>query len=133
MVMFRFTQWLSEGRPLKVNGDGEQSRGFTYVDDIARGTLLGLKPLGYEIINLGGHEVIKLNELIHLLESLTGNQAEIMYYPAHPADMTTNWADIHKAGTVLGWVPSTGIEQGVAQLVDWYNQERAWASGILTP
>lgn len=133
MVMFRFTQWLSEGRTLKVNGDGEQSRGFTYVDDIARGTLLGLKPLGYEIINLGGHEVIKLNELIRLLESLIGNQAKIEYYPAHPADMTTNWADIHKAGTVLGWVPSTGIEQGVAQLVDWYNQQRAWANGILTP
>ena len=46
MVMFRFTQWLSEGRTLKVNGDGEQSRGFTYVEDIARGTLLGLKTLG---------------------------------------------------------------------------------------
>lgn len=133
MVMFRFTQWLSEGRPLKVNGDGEQSRGFTYVDDIAHGTLLGLKPLGYEIINLGGHEVVKINELIHMLETLTGNKAKIEHYPAHPADMTTNWADIHKAGTVLSWVPAIGIDQGVAHLVDWYNQERTWASGILTP
>jgi nucleoside-diphosphate-sugar epimerase len=133
MVMFRFTQWLSEGRTLKVNGDGEQSRGFTYVEDIARGTLLGLKPLGYEIINLGGHEVIKINELIRMLESLTGNKANIENYPAHPADMTTNWADISKAGSLLDWIPSTGLEQGVAHLVDWYNQERAWASEILTP
>jgi nucleoside-diphosphate-sugar epimerase len=133
MVMFRFTQWLSEGRTLKVNGDGEQSRGFTYVEDIARGTLLGLKPLGYEIINLGGHEVIKINELIHMLESLTGNKATIENYPAHPADMTTNWADISKAGSVLDWIPSIRLEQGVAHLVDWYNQERAWASEILTP
>jgi nucleoside-diphosphate-sugar epimerase len=130
--MFRFTQWLSEGRPLKVNGDGEQSRGFTYVDDIARGTLLGLKPLGYEIINLGGHEVISINNLIYQLETLTGKKAKIEYYPAHPADMTTNWADISKAGRVLGWVPATGLDQGVSQLVDWYNHEREWASSILT-
>ncbi len=132
MVMFRFTQWLSEGRTLKVNGDGEQSRGFTYVEDIARGTLLGLKPLGYEIINLGGHEVIKINDLIHMLETLSGKKAKIEHYPAHPADMTTSWADISKAGTVLDWVPATGLNQGVAALVDWYNREQAWACEIIT-
>jgi UDP-glucuronate 4-epimerase len=54
MVMFRFAQWIKEGRPVILNGDGAQSRGFTYLDDIARGTILGLKPVGYEIINLGG-------------------------------------------------------------------------------
>jgi nucleoside-diphosphate-sugar epimerase len=132
MVMFRFTQWLSEGRPLKVNGDGEQSRGFTYVEDIARGTLLGLKPVGYEIINLGGHEVIKINDLIHMLETLTGNTAKIERYPAHPADMTTNWADVSKAARVLDWTPNTGLDQGVAALVEWYNRERSWARDILT-
>ena len=118
---------------LKVNGDGEQSRGFTYVDDIARGTILGLKPLGYEIINLGGHEVIKINDLIRMLESLTGRKATIEYHPAHPADMSTNWADISKAQKVLDWKPNTGLNEGVANLVDWYNQERSWASEILTP
>lgn len=133
MVMFRFTQWLNEGRVLKVNGDGEQSRGFTFLEDIARGTILGLKPMGYEIINLGGHEVIKINELIHLLESLTGKKAMTKNYPAHPADMSTNWADISKAERVLGWQPLVGINEGVASLVDWYNQERSWASDILTP
>jgi UDP-glucuronate 4-epimerase len=133
MVMFRFTQWLSEGRTLKLNGNGEQSRGFTYVDDIAHGTLLGLKPLGYEIINLGGHEVIKINDLIHELETLIGKKAEIEYLPSHPADMITNWADIHKAGEILGWMPATGLDQGLAKLVDWYNHERVWARDILTP
>ncbi len=133
MVMFRFTQWLVEGRVLRVNGDGEQSRGFTYVDDIARGTILGLKPLGYEIINLGGHEVIKINDLIHLLESMTGLKADIHHYPAHPADMSTNWADVSKAREVLGWQPYIGINEGVSSLVNWYSQERAWASHILTP
>ena len=133
MVMFRFTQWISEGRTVRVNGDGEQSRGFTYVDDIAHGTLLGLKPLGYEIINLGGHEVIKIIDLIRMLESLTRQTAKIEYYPRHPADMTTNWADVDKARKLLDWKPKTGLNEGVVNLVSWYNQERSWASDILTP
>ncbi|HSB66258.1 MAG TPA: GDP-mannose 4,6-dehydratase [Anaerolineales bacterium] len=133
MVMFRFAQWISEGRTVRLNGDGEQSRGFTFVDDIARGTLLGLKPLGYEIINLGGHEVIKMNDLIRLFESRIGQKANIEYHPAHPADMTTNWADVGKARQVLDWEPSIRLEQGINDLVNWYQQERSWARDILTP
>ena len=132
MVMFRFTQWISEDRPLKINGNGEQSRGFTYVDDIARGTILGLKHLGYEIINLGGHEVITINQLINILESLSGRKAKIEYLPRHPADMATNWASIEKARLLLGWEPIIGLQEGVSRLVDWYNQERSWASQIIT-
>ena len=133
MVMFRFTQWITEGRTVRVNGDGEQSRGFTYVDDIARGTLQGLKPLGYEIINLGGHEVIKINDLVCMFESLTNQKAKIEYYPRHPADMTTNWADVDKAHKLLDWKPNIELNEGVANLVSWYNQERSWARDILTP
>ncbi len=58
LALFRFIQWIVENRPVLVNGDGTQSRGFTHLDDIARGTLLGLKTLGYEIINLGGHQTV---------------------------------------------------------------------------
>ena len=63
MVMFRFCQWIAEDRPVIVNGDGEQSRGFTYLDDIARGTIQALKPLGYQVINLGGHEAVSYTHL----------------------------------------------------------------------
>lgn len=132
MVMFRFTQWISEGRPVRLNGDGEQSRGFTYVDDIARGTILGLKPLGYELINLGGHQVIKINDLIQMLENLTGKKADVQHYPRHPADMFANWADVEKAGRLLGWEPQVTLEQGIRNLVDWYKSERIWASQIIT-
>ena len=110
-----------------------ESNHAVYLEDIARGTILGLKPLGYEIINLGGHEVIKINQLIRLLESIIGKKANISHYPAHPADMSTNWANIEKAEKVLGWVPTIGLDQGVTNLVAWYNQERAWAQDILTP
>jgi UDP-glucuronate 4-epimerase len=132
MSMFRFTQWITEGKPLRLIGDGEQSRGFTYVDDIARGAILGLKPLGYEIINLGGHETIKINDLIRMLENLIGKKAIIERLPADPTEMQANWADVQKAGQLLGWEPQVGLQEGVSRLVDWYRKERSWASQIIT-
>lgn len=133
LALFRFVQWISEGLPVRVNGDGEQSRGFTYIDDIARGTILALKPVGYEIINLGGHEVITINNLIKLLEEVIGKKADVQYGPPNPADMFTNWADVSKAGELLGWEPQFNMRAGVEKLVEWYNAEREWASRILTP
>jgi len=130
--MFRLAQWISEGQTVKLNGDGEQTRGFTYVDDIARGTILGLKPLGYEIINLGGHQVIKINDLIHMFEDLIGRKAMIQHLPAHPADMLANQANVDKARKLLGWEPQVSLEDGVRNLVDWYNSERSWASQLIT-
>ena len=132
MVMFRFTKWIHEGAPLKLNGDGEQSRGFTYVDDIARGTILGLKPLGYEIINLGGHESIKINELIQILEGMLGKKATVENLPFHPADMLANWADVDKAKRLLGWEPQVTLKDGISNLVEWYIREQEWASQIRT-
>src|SRR3990172_3564647 len=132
MVMFRFAQWIREGLTVKLNVDGEQSRGFTYIDDIARGTILGLKPLGYEIINLGGHETIKINELIRRMEDLIGKKARIERRPAHPADMLANWADVEKAEELLGWRPEVSLDQGLAGLAEWYKRERSWASQIAT-
>ena len=67
-----------------------------------------------------------------MLESLTGKRAKIEYLPRHPADMAANWASIKKAGQLLNWVPTVGLQEGVSRLVDWYNQERSWASQIIT-
>ncbi|MEN6434818.1 MAG: NAD-dependent epimerase/dehydratase family protein [Anaerolineaceae bacterium] len=132
MVMFRFVQWIAEGRKVHLNGDGTQSRGFTYVDDIARGTIAGLKPLGYEIINLGGHEVITIKDMITVLEKMLGKKADIVYHPAHPADMMTNWADVTKAKEMLGWQPQVGLQEGMQAMVDWYLKERSWTSQVET-
>jgi len=132
MSMFRFAQWITEGRPVRLNGNGEQSRGFTYVEDIARGTLQALRPLGFETINLGGHETITINALIGLLEELIGRKAIIQQLPPNPAEMLASWADVHKAKRLLNWEPRTKLVEGVAHLVAWYNAERAWASQIDT-
>jgi len=133
MSMFRFTKWIQEGQPVQVYGDGTQSRGFTFVDDIARGPLAGLRPLGYEIINLGGHESITINALIGLLEELTGRKAILQHLPPDPADMLANQADVTKARQVLGWEPRVGLAEGVQSLVSWYNAERTWAHQMVQP
>jgi nucleoside-diphosphate-sugar epimerase len=132
MVMFRFAQWIHEGKVLQVNGDGEQSRGFTYVDDIARGTIMGLKPLGFQVINLGGHETITINELIQIFEEKIGKKAKINHRPAHPADMKANWANVDKAHELLGWQPEVSLEEGVSNLIRWYQAEQSWAKKIQT-
>ena len=133
LALFRFVQWISEGRPVRVNGDGEQSRGFTFIDDIARGVILALKPVGYEIINLGGHETITINNLIKLVEDIVGKKAVIQYGPPDLADMRSNWADVSKAKQLLGWAPQNNMRAGIEKLVEWYNTEREWAKDILTP
>jgi nucleoside-diphosphate-sugar epimerase len=132
MAMFRFAQWISEGKTVRINGDGEQTRGFTYVDDIARGTIQGLAPLGYEIINLGGHEQISMNALVHLFEQKTGKTARLEYLPIHKADARANWADSGKAISMLHWEPRVSLDEGVSRLVNWYQQERTWASQVKT-
>lgn len=132
MSMFRFCQWISEGRPVTITGDGSQSRGFTYVDDIASGTLLALKKVGYEVFNLGGHEVISINDLVSMLEEMIGKPALRQYIPAHPADVYSNVADVSKARQMLGWQPQIGLEEGVRRLVDWYRSNRPWAKDIIT-
>ena len=133
LAIFRFVKWVMEGEPIRINGDGNQSRGFTYVDDIARGTIAALKPLGYEVINLGGHEVISINELVKLVEELTGKQAVVQYGPPNLADMFTNQADVSKARDMLGWNPQVTLREGIGNLVEWYKAEQNWAKDILTP
>lgn len=132
MSLFRFTQWISEGRTVKVFGDGRQERDFTYVEDVARGSIAALKPVGYEIINLGNDSPHELIETIRIIEKLTGKTADIEYSEAHKADVRATWANIDKARSMLGWEPQTDLQEGLRKLVEWYNANRNWASDIVT-
>ena len=132
MSMFRFVKWIFEGQTVQLFGTGEQSRGYTYLDDIAHGTIAALKPLGYEIINLGGHEIITMNGLISKLEELIGRKAVVERHPADPADVLTNQADVSKARKLLSWQPKVGLDEGISKLVDWYRTEREWAKEVAT-
>jgi nucleoside-diphosphate-sugar epimerase len=132
MAMFRFVQRIREGRPITVYGDGTMSRDFTYVDDVARGTIAALRPLGYEAINLGGDHPYAVNEVIAAVEAALGRRAEISREPAHPADVPRTAASIEKARRLLGWEPRVSLAQGVALTVAWYEANRAWAKDVKT-
>lgn len=132
MSLFRFIQWVNEGKPVLIFGDGTQSRDFTYVDDIARGTVAGLRPLGYEVINLGSDTPVVLNDALQMVEEALGKSAEVRYEPMHRADVPATWANISKARRLLDWEPQTTPRQGIQNSVDWYLANRDWASEILT-
>ena len=132
MSIFRFIQWISEGMPVTVYGDGSESRDYTYVDDIARGTIAGLDVPGYEIINLGSDAPVRVSDVIRIIERLTGQTATIQYEPSHPADVPATRADISKARRLMGWEPSTSIEDGTARAAEWYRENRDWARTVPT-
>jgi nucleoside-diphosphate-sugar epimerase len=131
MSVFRFIKWIDEGTPIELHGDGTQSRDFTYVDDIARGTILAAKPLGYEIINLGGgRNPISLKVVIAFIENALGKRATIAGKPFHIADIKETWADITKAERLLGWRPQISAEQGFQFSIEWHHTNRDWLRNV---
>jgi UDP-glucuronate 4-epimerase len=132
MSIFRFIQWIAEEKPLQLYGDGEQERDFTYVEDIARGTIAALDCPGFEVINLGGDRPYRMLDLIASIEAGLGKEAIIEEGPEAPGDVRATWADISRAHELLGWQPETDLEQGLSTTIDWYMKERAWASQIET-
>ena len=131
MSIFRFIKWIDQGTPITLFGDGSQSRDWTYIDDIAAGTIKAIKEVGYEIINLGGgRNPIKLSTIIEQLEKLLGKKAVIDNKPFHKADMMETWADISKAEKLLGWKPQISPEEGLARSVQWYRDNEDWVPHI---
>ncbi|MGF1452564.1 MAG: NAD-dependent epimerase/dehydratase family protein [Opitutales bacterium] len=128
MSPFRFIRWIAEGEPIVLFGDGTQARDFTYVTDIAAGTLAAMRPTGYEIFNLGGgNQPVTINEIIGWIEAELGRKAVIDRRPFHSADMQTTWADISKAGRLLGWQPSIQPREGFRRCIEWYRANWDWA------
>ena len=131
MSPYRFIKWIAEGETIQMFGDGSQSRDFTYVDDIARGTINAIQNVGYEIINLGGgRNPVSLISVIEKLEALIGKKAKIDYQPFHIADLMETWADIDKAKNILGWEPKVSLKEGLENSVSWYMQNRAWLKEV---
>jgi len=130
MSVFRFVRCIREGEPITVYGDGSMARDFTYVDDVARGTIAALRPLGYEIVNLGGEHPAQVNELVATVERALGRSAEVRHESPHPADVPRTAACIDKARRLLGWEPRVSLAEGVANAVAWYEAERAWAKDV---
>ncbi len=131
MAQLRFIKAIDLGQPIELFGDGTQARDFTYVDDIARGVIAALQPLGYEIINLGGgRNPVTLTTLIEKIEALLGKTARYDRKPFHVADIKETWADISKAERRLGWKPRTTLDEGLRLSVEWYRANREWVKDL---
>jgi nucleoside-diphosphate-sugar epimerase len=113
---------LLEHRPFKLFGDGEQTRSNTFVADCVNATLLACqhrnKALG-QTFNVGGGEIISMNQVIALLQELTGEEAIIEHAPARPGDQKHTSANIEKAKSLLGYNPKTSVRDGLIAQVNW--------------
>ena len=120
MGYYIFIDAMLRGRPITLFGDGEQSRGNTFVDDCVAANLAALAhgPTG-DVFNIGGSEEITLKGLVARLEEIIGCRAEIRWAPARPGEQRCSLADISKARRVLGWTPRVGLDEGLRAQVAW--------------
>src|SRR4030043_844040 len=140
MSIFIFIKNIDKGIPITVFGDGKQQRDFSYIDDIADGTLkclqLGIgsyRPAGNEIFNFGSENSVELMYVINLIEDALGKKAVMKFLPRHPADVFATWACIEKSKEKLNWHPKTTIEEGIKKTVEWYIKNREFVNSLKSP
>lgn len=122
MALFLFTDAIMKNKPIKVFNYGKMTRNFTYVDDIVSGTIKVLdRPAKYEVINIGGDKEDTLLKFIETIEKNVGKKAKKKLMPIQPGDVPSTVADIRKLRK-LGWKPTTRIEKGIKNFVEWYKK-----------
>lgn len=125
MAPYLFTKAILNHDPIKKFGDGNSSRDYTYIGDIVQGILAAIEhPFDFEIINLGNHRPVSLNEFIETVEGVTGKTANIVPAEHQAGDVDHTLADISKAQRLLGYQPTTSLEQGLQKFVSWYKANR---------
>lgn len=126
MTPYLFTEAISEGREITLFDEGRPQRDFTYIDDIIAGVLAALDAdPEYEIINLGNSRPIVMRDFVTLIEELLGRKAKIISPPLPPSEPPITYADISKARRLLGYDPTTSVEDGIRHFTEWYRQEVA--------
>lgn len=121
-VIPKFIDKLLHGETLTIFGDGEQSRDFTYVDNVVEANLLALNAAGApgKVFNIGCGTRVSLNSLVGILEKLIGVNAKIEYQPPRPGDVRDSFADIACAKSVLNYSPQVSIADGLSETIDWF-------------
>ena len=140
MALFLFTRAILAGEPIKVFNHGKHKRSFTYVDDIVEGVIRALdRPPGtdpawngdapdpassgvapYRIYNIGNEQPVELLRYIEVLEQCLGRKAQMELLPLQAGDVPDTEADVSDLIAATGYRPQVGVEQGVANFVDWY-------------
>jgi len=126
MTPYLFTQTISLGREITLYDDGRPQRDFTFIEDIIGGVLATLDAdLEYEIINLGNSQPVVMRDFVTIIEDLLSRQAEIVSLPLPATEPPLTYADISKARRLLGYNPTTSVEEGMRHFIDWYQHEAA--------
>ncbi|MGH9465329.1 MAG: NAD-dependent epimerase/dehydratase family protein [Thermoanaerobaculia bacterium] len=129
MAIHKFTDLLARGEPVPLYGDGRSRRDYTYIDDIVDGleATLDLAP-DFEILNLGGADTTALGDLVQWIAQELGVEPRIDVLPDQPGDVPITYADVTKAGRLLGYAPKVPIREGLRRFVAWYRESRVAAS-----
>jgi len=128
MAISNFVSRCLNGAPPIIYGDGEQTRDFTYIEDIveANRSLLETDAADGETMNVGSNDNISIRELAEYVVDETGADVDIVHEEAKDADARHTHADAAKAGELIDYEPSTDIREGVAKFIDWYEANREW-------
>lgn len=125
MAPYLFAQALYTGQPITIFGDGSQLRDFTYITDIVDGILRAVEaPTHYPVMNLGHNQPIPLLDFLKLMERLSSKTTELKFVPARTDEMPMTWASIFRAKQYLDWQPTTSLEQGLSNFLDWFTTNR---------
>lgn len=129
LAIHKFSRLITEGKPIQVFGDGSSRRDYTYVDDIIQGVRASMDydASMHEVFNLGESATTELSRLIELLEENLGQKAIIDRHPMQPGDVPITFADTAKARRLLGYCPTTKIEEGIPKFVEWFRSSRTAA------
>lgn len=121
LAIAKFTRKIMDGQPIDQYGDGSTARDYTFIDDIISGLLAAARyeESDFGVFNLGGSETHSLKKLIGLIEDAVGKKADVRLLPDQPGDVPRTYADIAKARGVLGYSPSTSLEEGIMRYVGW--------------
>ena len=127
LAIHKFTRLVAEGRPLPFYGDGASERDYTYIDDIVGGVTAALDWTGaggpaLEIVNLGESRTTSLSALVDLIARAVGKEARLERLPEQPGDVRRTCADVRKAGRLLGYRPTTRVEDGIPRFVRWFEE-----------
>jgi UDP-glucuronate 4-epimerase len=123
MAIHKFTDLIARGEPIPMFGDGRSRRDYTYIDDIIDGVVAALDTApGFEILNLGGAETTSLSDLVHWIAEELGVAPHIEHLPSQPGDVPITYADVSKAGRLLGYSPKVPIREGLRRFVAWYRE-----------
>jgi UDP-glucose 4-epimerase len=119
-VVPRFITEIAAGRPIAIHGDGEQSRDFTYVENVVAATISAARADGASgrVFNVAGGTPASVNHVAETIGEILGQPVEKRFEPSRPGDIRDSWADLTAAREVLAYEPSVTIEQGLRLTAD---------------